>query len=131
MRELETDWWFLSLPEDWQVDQDDDSIVITDPDEVGVITLTSLITDGERDIEAGLKDLMASLGVESSQVESTMLGDFDGYYQEFQDGDDWVREWYLGSEHCLLLVSYDCDPDNKMMDRELVDDILDTLSLKA
>ena len=131
MRELETDWWFLSLPEDWQVDQDDDSIVITDPDEVGVITLTSLITEGERDIDAGLSDLMKSLGVEKSQLEATVLGDFDGFYQEFQDGDDWVREWYLGSEHCLLLVSYDCDPDNKMMDRELVDDILDTLSLKG
>ncbi|MFT5606044.1 MAG: hypothetical protein ACI9G5_003020, partial [Paracoccaceae bacterium] len=26
MRELETDWWYLSLPEDWLVDQDDDSI---------------------------------------------------------------------------------------------------------
>jgi hypothetical protein len=131
MRELETDWWFLSLPEDWLVDQDDDSIVITDPDEVGVITLTSLITESERDIEAGLGELMETLGVEKNQLEATVLGDFDGYYQEFQDGDDWVREWYLGSEHCLLLVSYDCDPENKMMDRELIDDILDTLSLKG
>ncbi len=131
MRELETDWWFLSLPEDWLVDQDDDSIVITDPDEVGVITLTSLITDGERDIEAGIRSLMASLEVDQKLVEPTMLGDFDGFYQEFVDGDDWVREWYLGSEHCLLLVSYDCDPENRMMDREVVDQILDTLSLKA
>lgn len=132
MRELETDWWYLSLPEDWQVEQDDDSIVITDPDEVGVITLTSLISDNERDIELGLRELMTALEVNTDAVKKVSgVGDFHGYYSELEDGGDWVREWYLGRDNCLLLVSYDCDPENRHMDREIVDQILDTLALKA
>lgn len=130
MRELETDWWYLSLPEDWLVDQDDDSIVITDPDEVGVITLTSMINDS-RDRDRALQELIAALDVDAKALAPATLGDFDGYSSEFQDGDDWVREWYLACDSCLLLVSYDCDPDNRHMDREIIDQILDTLCLKA
>lgn len=131
MRELETDWWYLSLPEDWLVDQDDDSIVITDPDEVGVITLTSMINEGPRDRELALRELIAVLEVDIKALTPATLGDFAGYYSEFQDGDDWVREWYLACDSCLLLVSYDCEPENKHMDREIIDQILDTLCLKA
>ena len=131
MRELETDWWYLSLPEDWLVDQDDDSIVITDPDEVGVITLTSMINDGKRDRDIALRDLIDALDVDAKHLKPACQGDFEGYYGEFLDGDDWVREWYLVCDSCLLLISYDCDPDNQHMDREIIDQILDTLSLKA
>ncbi|MFT5033760.1 MAG: hypothetical protein ACI89D_000597 [Bermanella sp.] len=131
MRELETDWWYLSLPEDWLVDQDDDSIVITDPDEVGVITLTSMISEGSRDRDIALQELIKVLEVDAKSLAPAKLGDFEGYYCEFQDGDDWVREWYLACDSCLLLVSYDCDPENQNMDREIIDQILDTLCLKA
>ncbi len=131
MRELETDWWYLSLPEDWLVDQDDDSIVITDPDEVGVITLTSMINDGKRDRDIALRDLINALDVDAKHLKPARQGDFEGYYGEFLDGEDWVREWYLVCDSCLLLISYDCDPDNQHMDREIIDQILDTLSLKA
>ncbi len=131
MRELETDWWYLSLPEDWLVDQDDDSIVITDPDEVGVITLTSMVIEGQRDRAVALRELIEVLEVDSESLKPAKLVDFEGHYCEFQDGDDWVREWYLACDSCLLLVSYDCDPENLNMDREIVDQILDTLCLKG
>ena len=130
MRELETDWWYLSLPPDWQVEQDGDSIVIADPDELGVITITSLLSDGEQDIDLGLSEMMGNLDIDRAAVKPVTLGDFRGFYAEFEEGGDWVREWYLGSERCLLLISYDCALEDRDLDREMVDQILDTLSPK-
>jgi hypothetical protein len=38
MQEVESDWWFIGLPEEWRTEQDEDSILIFDQDELGCIS---------------------------------------------------------------------------------------------
>jgi len=129
MHTLETDWWLLDLPEEWEAEQDEETVVIEDEDGVGVIEITTLETAepvGRGELPALACELLGDhgLGVE------TQLAGLSGLYFEYVDGDDAVREWLLEGGELLLLVSYSCDRENAGMDADVVDDILSTLELK-
>lgn len=125
MHTVETDWWLLDLPEEWQAEQDDETIVITDEDGVGVLEITSL----ERE-QAGRVDLQAlakQLVPEGLAGSAARLGDFEGLYFQYQEEGDAVREWVLQCDGRVLLVSYSCEIDDAGMDDAFVDEVLDTL----
>ena len=63
MQEVESDWWFIGLPEEWRTEQDEDSILIFDQDELGCISLSSLQAEhGKPASEQDLKTLMKEVG---------------------------------------------------------------------
>lgn len=129
MKELQTDWWAIELPEDWNAEQDEETILISDPDGLGEISLTSLQAEGAEATDADLKQLMTSLDVNPADAAKKSVADLNGYYLEFEEDEEFVREWYLRAEKLLLIVTYCCDFDNALMDRDIVDDILSTLAL--
>ena len=129
MHTLETDWWLLDLPEEWEAEQDDETVVIEDEDGVGVIEITALET--AEPVAGGELPALARelLGNHGRGIETTLAG-LSGLYFEYADGDDAVREWLLDGRDLLLLISYSCDRDNAGMDDAVVDEILSTLELK-
>ncbi len=62
MREVESDWWFLDLPECWLSEQDEESILIYDEDELGCISLSALVPDNGAVDEAALRSLIEEYG---------------------------------------------------------------------
>lgn len=129
MHTVETDWWLLDLPEEWEAEQDDETIVITDEDGVGVIEITSLEHDDAQhapDLVALATQLIPNNGAGSA----ARLGDFEGLYFHYQDEGDAVREWLLQCNNRVLLISYSCDIENAGMDDAFVDEVLDTLESK-
>ena len=129
MHTVETDWWLLDLPEEWQAEQDDETIVITDEDGVGVLEITSLEPeDSNRAVD--LQALAKQLVPENLAGSAARLGDFEGLYFQYQEEGDAVREWVLQCDNRVLLVSYSCDIDNAGMDDSFVDEVLDTLESK-
>lgn len=129
MRTLETDWWLLDLPDEWEADQEDETVVIADEDGVGVIEISTLETTepvAHGELHALAREL---LGDHGKGVEAQLAG-LPGLYFEYVDGDDAVREWLLESSGLLLLVSYSCDREHAGMDDDTVDDILSTLELR-
>jgi hypothetical protein len=129
MHTVETDWWLLDLPEEWQAEQDDETIVITDEDGVGVLEITSLEPE-EGDQRVDLQELAKQLVPEGLAGSAARLGDFDGLYFQYQEEGDAVREWVLQCDNRVLLVSYSCDLDDAGMDDSFVDEVLDTLESK-
>ena len=129
MHTLETDWWLLDLPEEWEAEQEDETVVIEDEDGVGVIEITTLET--AEPVERGELPALARelLGEHGRGVEAQLAG-LSGLYFEHVDGDDAVREWLLDGGDLLLLISYSCDRENAGMDDDVVDDILSTLELR-
>ena len=129
MHTIETDWWLLDLPEEWQAEQDDETIVITDDDGVGVLEITSLeqvYGSGAVDLKALAKQLLPDCGNGSA----ARIGDFEGLYFQYQEEGDAVREWLVQCDGRVLLVSYSCDIDDAGMDDSFVDEVLDTLEGK-
>ena len=133
MQEVESDWWFIGLPEEWRTEQDDDSILIFDQDELGCISLSSLQAEnGKAATEKDLLDLIKEVGIPIKNGKVCKIGDdYRGWEFETGEEGDYIREWFLHGGSHLLLVSYACAEDDRDMDRAAVDQILDTLRVKS
>ncbi|NRB41210.1 MAG: hypothetical protein HRU20_22515 [Pseudomonadales bacterium] len=124
MNELTTDLWALLLPPEWFADQDEETIVITDSDEVSVIEISALYAEEGQDKAGLLESLLMKENFK------TTLAELDAIYQEFTEDDMYWREWFIDLGDCYLAISHGCDIDNKSMDDASVDEILSTLALK-
>ncbi len=127
---LESDWWTLELPPEWRAQQDDDSVVITDVDEVGDICLTTLQAESGTFSEEDLAAIIRESELAPESGKPARLGEFTGWYFELEEEGEFIREWYLAQGDLLLLINYCCEDGNRDMDRDVVDQILGTLQLK-
>jgi hypothetical protein len=130
MRALETQWWIIELPEEWDAEQDDETIIISDEDGVSEIAITTLEkADGLVD-DNELKQYCHDVEQEYGAGGKIQVADLDGFYFTYKDQGDVVREWYLRYESMLLLITYSCEDENAGMDDSAVDQILGTLFIK-
>jgi hypothetical protein len=125
MHTVETEWWSMDLPEEWDAEQDEETIVIGDEDGVGMLEITAL--ERGNDTATDLEALAAELFPKKVKTAPAQVGDFTGLYVKYVDEDDAVREWLVRKDEQILLVSYSCDADNAGLDDEIVDQILETL----
>ena len=129
MRVLETQWWRLGLPDEWNAEQDDESILITDRDEVGTIEISQLLAEpGE--VQLSIEEL-AKLNAEHDNLEwsGCCCGDFDGVETAYVEEGAAIREWWLRAQSLTLFVTYVCDEENQGLDDAIIDEILDGLEL--
>ena len=129
MHTVETDWWLLDLPEEWTAEQDDETVVIVDEDGVGALEITMLEYEDDSPMEVNA--LARQLMPDDVVGQPVTLGDFSGLGFQYQDEGDAVREWIVQRDQRTLLVSYSCDADDAGMDDSIIDEILETLSLKV
>lgn len=128
MRTVETDWWLLDLPEEWEAEQDEETIVISDPDGIGALEITLL--ESHADNNVGLRALAVEWLPADVHGKEVSVGDFSGLYFQYEDEGDAVREWLLQADSLNLIVSYACDIEDAGMDDEVIDEILETLSMQ-
>jgi hypothetical protein len=128
MRVLETQWWRLGLPDEWVAEQDEDSILITDRDDVGTIEISHLVAEeGDNlNIEVLARDNAEQPGL---NWDSCVLGDFDGVETRYREEDASIREWWLKAGSLMLFVTYVCEIENEGLDDSIVDEILDGLEM--
>jgi hypothetical protein len=131
MNTLETQWWLMDIPPEWETEQDDELIVVSDEDGVGEIAITTLVKEDGNVDDQQLRQLAADTEALAGAPKVVECGDFHGYCYSFKEDNEAVREWYLGLDNTVLLVTYCCDLDNAGMDDGAVDDILSTLLLKS
>jgi len=127
MHIIETDRWVMMLPPEWLAEEDEDTIVIADRDEVGCIEISTICKEQG---DFGSEEVSALARSESPDVcawQSATLGGFTGCYASFTEEQAAIREWYVASGSVLLFITYSCDQDNGGMDDAAVDEILATL----
>ena len=125
MRVLETDNWSLLLPPEWQAEQDDDGVFISDRDGVGCLEISVLVSEAG---VASLEDLRSLSGAPDA-LESVRLADRQAWTARYEEEGVALREWWLLSDDAMLLITYSCELENAGMDDAIVDDILSTLRL--
>ncbi len=132
MREVETDWWYIALPDEWQSELDEESILIFDEDELGCISLTTLVAeDGQAANESSLRRLIESIGYNPETAQTCRIAeDWQGWEFETVEEGDYIREWFLIGGGHTLLISYSCAEEDRAMDISVVEQILDSLRLK-
>lgn len=124
MNELMTDHWSLLLPEEWQAEQEGETIIISDDDEVSIIEITTLVPD------EGVTARQLLEAIAGTNRPAATLAEMDACYQEFEEDEVFWREWYCDAGDVVLAISHGCDVSNRHMDDAIVDEILSTLALK-
>lgn len=131
MRAVESQWWIIELPDEWQAEQEDDAIVIGDEDGVGEIVITTLQKEQGDVSESELRDYAQDLIDQFGEGKPCLLAAASGFSFAFVEEGMAFREWYLRSDGLLILVTYCCDEENLGMDDSAVDEILATLYIKT
>ena len=131
MNVLETEWWSCALPVEWWAESEEETILIGDQDDVGCIEISSLLKEQGAFDKSEVAALARSESPDVSEWESVVLGDFPGVSGRLIEDDAAIREWYVAAENVLLFITYSCELENDRMDDAAVDEILDTLMLKA
>lgn len=130
MRAVESQWWIIELPDEWQADQDEETILISDEDGVGEIAITTLEKTAGLVDDEELRQYTEDLERQYGSGEVVEVAECQGYYFQYREEGDAVREWCLRWGKLLLLITYSCDEDNAGMDDSAVNEILATLFLK-
>ncbi|CAA0115215.1 Uncharacterised protein [BD1-7 clade bacterium] len=125
MKQITTDAWMMLLPEEWHAEQDDETIVITDEDEVSVIEISTLLPEKRVSVDELLQVMTEGRG------HKTLLAELEALYSEFEEDDMYWREWFCKADNCVIAVSHGTDIDNRGMDDSTVDEILSTLAMQS
>ena len=131
MNVVETQWWIIDLPPEWHAEQDDETIIIGDEDGVGEIAITTLEKEDGDVNDVDLCGFTKEIEQEFGKGESCTVSELTGYYFEYDDEGDAVRDWYLRCDNLLVLITYSCALENKSMDDSAVNEIIGTLFIKT
>ena len=124
MKEITTDLWSLHIGEEWFAEQDEETIIISDEDEVSLIEISCVKASKENTVS----DVIAEM-LNGEQPFGVLLSDLEAFYREFIDEGMFWREWLCPLDDQLLIVSHGCDESNQGIDNAAVDEILASLYL--
>ncbi|HSJ48627.1 MAG: hypothetical protein OQK27_05665 [Gammaproteobacteria bacterium] len=120
--------WEITLPDDWEVEADEDSVSLYHPDGPGTIQISATRQEeGIRDED--LREMAADHLEAGAELEEVELGDFDGFVLRYDTEGEYWCEWYLKAEDRLLFVTYACALEEEGEEEDLVEAVLDTLAL--
>jgi len=125
----ETKWWSLDIPEEWDVELEEDVTVISDEDGVSEIGISTLIkAEGETD-DDDVDAFTVDLTEQGIVGEDGKCGDYHATVFEYSEDGFACRDWFVCCGPILILISYACDEQNKGMDDAAIKEILSSLRL--
>ncbi len=127
MQMLETDWWTIELPPEWDAEQDDEVVVIEDEDGVSCIEISSLVREDGAVSDADLAGFSLELREEGHASRPVSVGTWRGEFFVYDDEEHHWREWFLRQGGHFVYIAYHCLLEHKSMDDAAVDEILATL----
>ncbi len=128
MTEIQGPDWNIDIPADWEADQDEDYLILYDPDGVGALNLSGMVTDAEV-TDADLREFAAEHLEAGAKIREVELGDFTGFTLNYREGDEYWQEWFLRSGPIALFVTYNCEYDDKGVEDEALEEILNSLRI--
>ena len=133
MPHIHTDYWSLEVPDDWQVERDEETsaVSISDPDDIGCLDLLVVETETQVD-EQFLKSFIAESVLDEEvrelpELKEAEISSFGGFSLSYIDDDLSWREWYLVGEQWILMITYNTELEQAGLDDPIVDQILETL----
>ncbi len=116
----------LEIPVGWQYEADDDCLSLYNPVGVGA---TQISSHTREDREVSSQDLRDIAEVENlSPVEFPLASGFTA--EMIEDGCYW-RKWWLRESKLMVLVTYNCDAEDRDIERQDVEDILVTICISG
>lgn len=128
MKSYRSAYWQVDLPDDWVSEQEDDSVVLYQPDHGGSIVLSAVREEQEISDEY-LEDLVEEHIEAGAELEEVELGNFAGLSCCYEGEGEYWCEWYLRSDQLLLFVTYNCSLEEEGTQDDVVESILESLQV--
>jgi hypothetical protein len=135
-------WFRLTLPDGWEVDEEETPVAIYHPDGVGALQVTAetprpLPPGGRIDVFLMLRAFLKQTGVdfdETLAVRSTERG-LDRAFYEYaaespEEGEVLWRSWMVTNHDLVVFLTYACREEDKDLERAAVDAIVGSLELR-
>ncbi len=123
-------WWSVELPDNWEAEQDEDCATFTSERGVGALQISAYRRDDEIVTDEDLLDFAEDKLVEGANLNSVSFGEFVGLKTSYFAGESYWRKLWLRSGSLLLFVTYTCAAEERTVETEDVNIILNSLSLK-
>ncbi len=127
-RKYKSAWWSVELPDDWQAEPDEDCVTFTSEREIGVLQISAYHRDGEIVTDEDLLEFAEDESVESASPQNFSCGEFVGIEISYFADDSFWRKLWLRNGSLLLFVTYTCSAEERTVETEDVNLILESLS---
>ncbi len=130
MKKYQAQYWQITLPDDWQVEEDEEVLAIFHPDGVGELQISTVKYDQPVSGDALLEFAEEHIDA-GAEPEEITLGEFDGIVLDYEIDDEYGCEWYLASGSLFLFVTYVCDAGDEEQEHDVVELILESLAINT
>jgi hypothetical protein len=129
-QEFQSEWWEVSLPLGWTGKHEEECTTFLSQNDVGALQISAYRKD-KKVTDIDLQE-MASEHIEAgAKLKFVQLGSFTGFYFPFGTEDAYWRWWLLRCNQTMVYATYNCAPEERRKDEELVDQIMATLKIRA
>jgi hypothetical protein len=134
-------WFRLTLPEGWEVDEDESPVAIYHPEGAGALQVTAetprpLPPGGRIDVFLMLRAFLRQTGVDFDETlaRRTTEKGLDRAFYEYtaespEEGETLWRSWMVTNHDIVVFLTYACRDEDKDRERALVDGIVASLEL--
>ncbi len=143
MRVYERKGWFrLTLPDGWEVDDDEQPVSIYHPEGAGALQVTAetprpLPPGGRIDVFLMLRAFLKQTGVDFDETLATRLTErgLDRASYEYtaespEEGEVVWRAWMVTNHDIVVFLTYACRAEDERQERAVVDSIVNSIELR-
>lgn len=135
-------WFRLTLPDGWEVDDDESPVAIYHPDGAGALQVTAeaprpLPPGGRIDVFLMLRAFLKQTGVDFDETLATRATEhgLDRAFYEYtadspEEGEVVWRSWMVTNHDVVVFLTYACREEDKDAERAVVDGIVASLQLR-
>lgn len=126
MKVFNSNGWSMELPEEWQQETDNNLYTFYHPNGVGALQVRRLTNNGavtESDLEE-LASEHIDAGAIIKPIESSSVM---GMALAFGLDNEFWQYWYIGIGNTVLLITYNCDEQDKDKEIKTVKDIVSSI----
>ncbi len=133
-------WYELSLPDHWEADEDDTPVAFWQPDGAGALQVTAEQIPRRKESDRmdcflALRAFLSSTGHELDESSSRrfsrdgLQGACTEYSADAAEENLFWRVWFVTDQETLLFLTYACREEERELEREAVDSIVDSVRL--
>lgn len=128
MQKYQSDNWQIELPDHWQIEEVEEAVSFFDPNSSGTLLISTIVED-EPISDDYLEEMLAEHLDAGAELHEIELGPFEGVTCCYEADEGYWCEWYLRHGNMLLFVTYDCALEDEGKEDDVIDSILETLSV--
>jgi hypothetical protein len=126
----ESNWWTLTLPPNWEWEEDEDCVGFFTADSAGALQVSAYLKDDDVVTQEDLEDFIPE-EIQAIVLDTPVkIGHFSGYTAKYVEEDTYWRQWWLMAGPLMVYLTYNSEAEDHGMEDATIDEIVSTLQAK-